>query len=48
MKTFIVVFSKMHKVIDDIAYEYKDSPYGSAKKIGELCNKHLDSMGIEE
>ena len=48
MKVFIEVFDKMHYVIDDIAYKYKNSLYHSAKEIGVLCDKHIDSMGIKE
>ena len=48
MKVFIQVFDKMHMEIDDIAYRHKDSRYASAREIANLCNKHLDSMGIEK
>ncbi|MEX0595971.1 MAG: hypothetical protein WD512_05665 [Candidatus Paceibacterota bacterium] len=48
MEKFIEVFREMHMVIDDIAYQYADSPYGSAKRIGELADKQLDDMGIGE
>lgn len=46
VKTFIKVFEMMHIEIDDIAYKYKDSPYASEKRIGGICDKHIDSMGI--
>ena len=46
VETFIQVFKMMHIEIDDIAYKYKDSPYASEKRIGERCDKHIDSMGI--
>lgn len=48
MKTFIEVFRKMHHVIDDIAYRHENSTYASAKKIGMLCSKQIDSMEIVE
>ena len=34
----------MHIEIDDIAYKYKESPYASEKRIGERCDKHIDSI----
>ena len=48
MEKFIEIFQEMHTVIDDIAYRYKDSPYGSAKQIGLLAERQIDSMGITE
>ena len=48
MEKFIGVFREMHKVIDEVAYRYKDSPYASEKRIGELADKQLNDMGIEE
>jgi hypothetical protein len=48
METYIKVFNHMHIEIDRIAYEYSDSRYASAKRIGELASKHIDSMGISE
>lgn len=47
MKKFIEIFDKMHIKIDDIAYRYKDSQYASEKRIGLICDEHLDKMGIE-
>lgn len=48
MQVFIDVFDKMHSVIDDVAYSYRDSKCHSEKKIADLCNNHLDKMGIIE
>ena len=45
VETFIKVFEMMHIEIDDIAYKYKDSPYASEKRIGEICDKHIKCMG---
>lgn len=47
MEKLIYVFDQMHRVIDDIGYRYADSPYGSAKEIGQMAAKHIVSMGIE-
>lgn len=48
MRVFIEVFDKMHFVIDNVAYRYKDSNFHSEKLIGQLAKKHIDSMGIIE
>lgn len=48
LKKFIDVFSKMHKDIDDVAYDFKDSYESSVKEAANIANKHLDSMGIEQ
>lgn len=48
METFIKVFDKMHDVIDEVAYKYKDSKLCSIKKIADLCNDHLTKIGIVE
>lgn len=48
MEKFIEVFREMHRVIDDVAYRYKNTPYASAKRISDLANKQLDDMGIED
>lgn len=48
VKTFIQVFDKMHTIIDDIAYRYRDSPRMSERSIGKICSDHLDAMGIKE
>lgn len=48
MEKFINVFRMMHRVIDDVAYRYGDSPYASAKQIADLANEQLDDMGITE
>ena len=48
MKVFIQVFDKMHTVIDDIAWHYKESHYASERRIGMVCSDHLDTMGIKE
>jgi hypothetical protein len=48
LETFIEVFRNMHMDIDDISYEFKDSPYGSAKKAGLVAKAQLDDMGIPE
>lgn len=47
MEKFIGVFREMHKVIDEVAYRYQNSPYASEKRIGELASKQIDDMGIE-
>lgn len=46
MEAFIEIFNMMHLKIDTIAYEYKNSKQASIKRIVDVCNKHLDSMGI--
>ena len=46
LETFIEVFRMMHKQIDDIAYEYKDSYEHSIKEMVALADKQLDDMGI--
>ena len=48
LKTFIEVFAKMHRDIDDVAYDFKDSYEASVKEAANIANKHLDSMGIEQ
>lgn len=44
---FIFIFKEMHSMIDDIAYKHSNSPYSSAKKIGLIAKKQLDSMNIQ-
>jgi len=48
LNTFIAVFAKMHRDIDDIAYDFKDSYEASVKEASNIANKQLDSMGIEQ
>jgi len=48
LKTFIEVFAKMHRDIDDVAYDFKDSYEASVKEAATIANNHLDSMGIEQ
>jgi hypothetical protein len=47
LEKFIEVFHKMHLDIDDIAYIHSDSPFASAKRLGEMASKQLDDMGIK-
>lgn len=48
LKIFIEVFSKMHRDIDNIAFDFKDSFEASVKEAANIANKHLDSMKIEQ
>ena len=48
LKIFIEVFAKMHRDIDDVVYDFKDSYEASVKEAANIANKHLDSMGIEK
>jgi hypothetical protein len=46
VKVFIEVFGKMHAEIDGIGYDYIDRHEASMVKIAEVCNEHIDTMGI--
>lgn len=48
LKLFIDVFSEMHMKIDDIAYRWKDTRFGSVEPFVKACNDRLDEMGIKE
>lgn len=44
---YLEVFYNMHSNIDYIARSYKNSPYGSAKTIGERADKFLTQLYTE-
>ena len=48
LKLFIDVFDEMHTMVDDIAYKWKDTKYGSVQPFVKACNDQLDRMGIHE
>lgn len=48
MEEFIKVFAWMHVQIDEVAYDFKDSRAASEKRIADVANAHLNSMGIEQ
>lgn len=48
LKLFIDVFDEMHTMIDDIAYKWKDTKYGSVQPFVKACDEQLDRMGIYE
>lgn len=48
LKLFIEVFDEMHTMIDNIAYRWKDTNYGSIRPFVKACNDQLDKMGIDE
>lgn len=41
---YLEVFNHMHSEIEDIAWKYRNSPYGSAKSIGERADKFLTQL----
>lgn len=41
---YLEVFDNMLSNIDNIAWQYKNSPYRSAKTIGERANKFLTQL----
>ena len=48
IETFIAIFDMMHVEIDDISYQYRDRTEDSMRKIGQRCNRHIESMGISD
>lgn len=48
LKIFIDVFEKMHTKIDSVAWDNKDSPYGSVKETVALANKALDNLKTKD
>lgn len=44
MEKLVWIFDKIHSKIDEIAYQYKDSPYASEKRIGLLADKCLREL----
>ena len=46
MKTLIELSKELHVVIDHTAAIYKDSKYGSEKRIGKLADDYLNWLGI--
>jgi hypothetical protein len=47
LKALIQLHSEIHKAIDDVAYDYKDSKEGTIKMCQQEASKYLDSLGIQ-
>jgi hypothetical protein len=47
LKALIELHSEIHKAIDDVAYDFKDSNEGTIKMCQQEASKYLDSLGIE-
>jgi len=46
LKELIKLHSEIHKVIDDVAYDFRDDKRASIKKCCDEASKYLDSLGI--
>lgn len=46
LKELIKLHAEIHKVIDDIAYDFKNDEQGTVKMCCDEANKYLDSLGI--
>ena len=42
LRLFIAVLDEMHTMIDDIAYKWGDTHYGSVKPFVDACNAQLN------
>ena len=47
VKLLAELHERLYNDLNYIARKYKDSPYGSAKVIGEYCDKHLKEFNYE-
>ena len=48
LKALIELHAKIHKAIDDVAYDFKDDKQGTVKMCCDEANKYLDSLGIAD
>lgn len=44
---FIQIWEEMHIMIDEIAYKYKDSKFGSCQRLASKADAALDRAGIK-
>ena len=46
VKNLIEIHEALTQEIDTIAEKYADSPYGSAKEIGQYCQSYLTELNL--
>lgn len=47
LKSLCELHSEIHRVIDDIAYDFRDDKQHSVKLCCEYASKYIDSLGIQ-
>lgn len=47
LKVLCELHAEIHKAIDDVVYDFRNSNEGSVKMCCEHASKYIDSLGIE-